>query len=113
VGGLLIALGAAGGVGFGTYFGVEALLKNNQSNSGGLCGGTSGNACNAQGTQLRNTALMDATGSTVGAIVGSVVFTGGLVVLLSAPSGYQRKDSVSVAPWLDRNGGGVGMRGSW
>jgi hypothetical protein len=111
IGGVLIGLGIVG-LGFGTGFGVEAILKNNDSKIGG-CAGPTGNSCDQAGTQLRDDALTAATRSTALFIVGGVVTAAGIVVVLAAPSGPQKKENVSVAPWLNRNGGGVGMSGAW
>jgi hypothetical protein len=108
-GGVGIGLGLVG-IGLGAYFGLEALFKNNDSKTDG-CGGANGDMCNMAGTALRNTALSDATASTVFVVVGSILTVGGIVVVATAPSG--RKESVGVAPWIDRNGIGVGMRGAW
>jgi hypothetical protein len=111
VGGVAIGLGIVG-LGFGTYFGLQALFKNNNSKTGG-CGGADGNMCNMAGTSLRNTALSDATGSTVAFVVGGILTTGGIVTVLAAPSGPAKKESVSLSPWVNRNGIGVGMGGAW
>jgi hypothetical protein len=111
IGGVAIGLGVVG-LGFGTYFGLQALFKNNDSKEGGGCVGPNDNMCNMAGSALRNTALSDATGSTVAFVIGGILTVGGIVVVVAAPSG-PRKESVSLSPWVDRNGMGVGMGGTW
>jgi hypothetical protein len=109
IGGTALGLGVVG-LGFGTYFGIAALVNNNNSKIQGYCNAVS--VCSGPGTQVRDTALSDAKASTVFFILGGIVATGGLVTLLTAPSG-RRRESVGVVPWVDRSGAGVGMTGAW
>jgi hypothetical protein len=120
VGGSVLALGIIG-VGLGTYFGIRALLDNNESKAPSSSTTTSSpppncdasNHCNSMGTELRNDALSAAKGSTIAFVVGGVLTAGGLVVILTAPSATGSKHVVGMTPWLNRNGGGVGMTGAW
>jgi hypothetical protein len=68
------------GIGFGSYFGVEAIQGKNVP-------GCSGDSCNGTGTQLRNSALGDGNVST-GLFVagGALLAAGGVMWFVSRPS---------------------------
>jgi hypothetical protein len=82
-----VALGVgAGGLGAGSYFGLQAISKKNQSND--ACGTTSG-ACGSQsGAQESRDAVHAADLATVGFGIGIVGVATGVVLLLTAPSAH-------------------------
>ncbi len=71
------------GLGLGTYFGVEARTKNDESYGDGC----RGNVCPSSAAATRNSALSWAGASTAAFIAGGVLAAGGIVVWLAAPSG--------------------------
>jgi hypothetical protein len=110
IGGAILGLGVVG-LGFGTYFGISALVDNNNSKTNGCM---PDNMCTAQGTQDRNSALSAAKGSTIAFIAGGVLSTAALVVVLTAPSGRaSRKDTIGISPRIERNGIVVDLSGRW
>jgi len=80
-----IVVGAAGVVGLavGTVFGLQAISKNNQSNSSGCVG----NACPPDAKQQRLDARSAGNISTVGFVAGGVLLVGGVTLFLAAPKG--------------------------
>jgi hypothetical protein len=106
----LVAAGA--GVvtlGVGSYFGVEAKSKNDQSNSNGGC---NGNDCSAAAAQIRRDAISAGNTSTVLFVVGGVLAAGGIVLWLVAPSS-EGSTGVSVTPVALGAGGGLVLGGGW
>ena len=83
-----IGLAGAGVVagGLGVVFGIVAITKNHDSNTGGC--GVNGVAddCNAAGLALRNAAVSDGTLSTVLIGVGAAAVVGGAVLWLTGRS---------------------------
>ncbi|MGC4092809.1 MAG: hypothetical protein QM756_33980 [Polyangiaceae bacterium] len=79
------ALGGFGalGIGVGSYFGLRAISKNNQSNDEGC----SGNMCPPAAAATRRSAQSAGTVSTVAFIVGGAALAAGVVLVLSAPRG--------------------------
>ncbi len=109
----LLGLGAMGvgvvGLGLGTYFGLHAKSKLDDSNADGHC--HDGNHCDAIGTQARSDALSAATMSTVAFTVGVLAAAGGVVLYLTAP--HAPGPSVAVATAPGPQGGWVGVRGAF
>lgn len=90
---------AAGGlglvaVGVGSYFGVSALQKNNESNDGHC---RDGNICDATGVDLRERAMAAGTASTALFIAGGVALAGGVVLFATAPSGREESAARVIA----------------
>jgi hypothetical protein len=108
-----VGLVAAGvgvvGLGVGTVFGVMALGKNSDANSG-HCGGALGgpNQCDATGVSDRSTAVSDGNVSTVFIIAGGVLAAGGVALWLLAPSSH-----VQAAPAVGAGAGGIVVRGDF
>ncbi|MDB5212757.1 MAG: hypothetical protein JWO86_684 [Myxococcaceae bacterium] len=93
------------GLGVGTYFGVAAKSKVDESNRQGC----NGNVCPPDAASTRRDALSAADISTVAFVAGGVLAAGGLVLALTAPSGQ----AVRVAPAALGGGGGVVVAGGW
>jgi len=102
VGGALSAL--AGGA-----FGIAAISNNNASNANGHCDAT---GCDPTGMGLRNTALSDATLSTIFFAVGLAAAGGGVALYVTAPR-RATATSIEFTPVIGRASGGVGLRGTW
>jgi hypothetical protein len=103
-----LAIGGAGVValGIGTYFGLDAISKNNASHTQGC----SGNACPQGGYDTREAAKSSASTSTVAIAIGGVLVAGGVALWLLAPHGSA---SVQIAPAALLGGGGVTVAGAW
>ncbi len=106
----LIAAGAGVvALGVGTYFGIDARSKNDQSYSSGC----TGDACTAGGAQTRRDALSAANASTIAFVVGGVLTAGGVALWLLAPR-HPGEPHVALAPVAFGSGaGGLLMSGSW
>ena len=94
------------GLGVGTVFGVQALsTKSSHCDSNGICN-PAGTASNAYG---------QATISTVGLVAGGVLFVGGLVLVIAAPSSGSEHASASlaIAPMVGSSAGGLQFAGGW
>lgn len=95
------------GVGVGSYFGLTAISKKNESEDhcGGSVGQGNANKCDAQGVDLRDQAKSAATLSTVGFAVGAVGLGAG-IVLLATGGGEKEKSAKGL--WLQPT---AGLRG--
>jgi serine/threonine-protein kinase len=105
-----VGLVAAGvgvvGLGVGTYFGFDAISKNNASNQSGC----NGNTCTAGAYSTREDAKSSATLSTVSFVAGGLLAAGGVTLWLLAPRG---DSAVQVAPVALAGGGGMMVGGVW
>lgn len=91
------------GVGVGSYFGVRAINKNEDSKLG-----CTGNTCNRQGTDDRDAARSAGTISTVMLGVGAALVATGVVLVVVAPS---EETAISASPtW---GGGSLQLTGSF
>jgi hypothetical protein len=101
---------AAGGVGLaaigvGSYFGVRAIQKKNESNDGHC---RAGDFCDPIGIELRKDGLTAGTASTALFIAGGVTLAGGVVLFATAPRNPERKAlHVAAVP------GGLVLDGRW
>jgi serine/threonine-protein kinase len=104
----LVGLVSAGvgvvGLGVGTYFGFDAISKNNASNQSGC----NGNACTAGAYDTREDARSSATVSTVCFVAGGLLAAGGVTLWLLAPRGDA---AVQVTPAALAGGGGMTVAG--
>lgn len=73
-----------------------AISKNHDSNSGGHCDST---GCDTTGTSLRNTAVGDATASTVTFIAGGVLAAAGITIFFTAPK-PKPATGLELRPWI-------------
>jgi serine/threonine-protein kinase len=104
--GLIAAGVGVVGLGVGTYFGFDAISKNNASNQSGC----NGNTCTAGAYGTREDAKSSATLSTVSFVAGGLLAAGGVTLWLLAPRGDA---SVQVAPVALAGGGGMLVGGVW
>lgn len=93
------------GIGLGTGFGIQAIVKKNQSNADDHC--HDGDYCDPTGFQLRQDALAASTRSTALFIAGGVTLAAGVTLFLTAPRIPQLDAKVAVGPQ------GVVVRGAW
>lgn len=105
-----VGLVAAGvgvvGLGVGTYFGIDAISKNNTSNQTGC----SGNTCTQGAYTTRQDAISSATVSTVAFVAGGVLAAAGITLWLVAPKGDA---AAQVTPVALSGGGGLTLTGVW
>lgn len=87
--GLAIAGVGLAGIAVGTVFGLQASSKNDDAAA--HCTGS--NRCDAEGIRLDKQGRDDATISTVAFLAGGAFVVGGLVILLTAPSGREKPAS--------------------
>ncbi len=103
-----------GGVGVasvlvGVVFGVMAISKNNDSNDNGHCDAT---GCDPTGTSLRNTALGDATASTVTLIAGGALAAAGVVLYFTAPKAAPAT-GLELRPTVGPHWAGLALGQNW
>ncbi len=97
-------------LGVGTYFGIEAKSKNDQSNNSP--GGCVQDNCPQAAAQTRRDAISAGNTSTVLFVAGGVLAAGGIVLWLVAPSS-EGGSGVSVTPVALGAGGGLTLAGRW
>jgi hypothetical protein len=104
-----LAAGGAGiaALGVGSYFGLLAKSKNDQSNSSGC---TPNNDCSGSAAAIRRDAISAANTSTVFFVVGGVLLAGGVALWFLAPS-QSNHVGVGVAPVA--RGGQIAVKASW
>ena len=107
-----VATGIAGVValGIGSYFGLHAISKNNESGANGNC---VVDACSVAGKQVRVDAISAGNTSTVLFIVGGVLVAGGVALFLvgGPKSPGETKPVVAASPAVGPHGGGVVVGG--
>ncbi|MEP7125810.1 MAG: hypothetical protein ABJE95_33070 [Byssovorax sp.] len=80
-----LAVGGVGAIAFlvGAGLGITATIKKGESSFNGHC--TSGNLCDRTGAALLNTSLDYGNWSTAMFVAGSLLLTGGIVLVATAP----------------------------
>jgi hypothetical protein len=106
--GLVTAAVGAVGLGVGTYFGIDAKIKLDQSNSSGC----NGNDCSVSAASTRREAISAGNTSTALLVVGSALVATGVVLWVLAPS-EPGGSGVSVTPVALGPGGGLSFHGQW
>lgn len=112
-------VGAAGlaGLGVGAGFGIDSLSKRNDAD--GHC---IGDLCDATGVQLRDDAIRSGNVATIATIAGGAALLGGIVLVVTAPSGSERParearkvprkyGTLEAVPQLASGGGGLTLHG--
>jgi hypothetical protein len=102
VGASVAAVGIIG-LGIGTVLGIGAKSALNDSNRDGHC--LPDNECDATGTQRRNDAKSQATGSTIAFVAGSAFLVGGALLFFAAPS--EKKTGLVVVPSVSAREAGL------
>jgi hypothetical protein len=106
----LVAGGVVSAV-VGGGFGIAAIGKNSDSNANGHCDAS---GCDPTGVQLRDSALSDATVSTVLFGVGLAAIAGGAALYVTAPKpAVTAAARMELAPLMGRSAGGLAFRGAW
>ena len=110
-------VGAAGvaGLGLGAGFGLSSLAKHKDSDA--HC---AGDRCDATGVKLRQDAITAGDISTVATVAGGAALIGGILLVLTAPSGTEQRanaasatsfDKIRAVPRVGVNGGGLTVEG--
>ncbi len=111
IGWVASGLGVAG-LGVAAGFGLDSLAKRNQARN--HC---DGDLCDAQGVDLRDRAIRSGNVATISTIAGGAALLGGIVLILTAPSGTERKANeaakgrLQAVPHVATNGGGLTLQG--
>jgi hypothetical protein len=104
----LAALGAGG------FFAYRAHAVNQESLA--HCRPQDDSACDATGVEQRNRAQGLATAATVTAVAGGAFLAGGIVLVLTAPSGSKKSEAdtgVRLVGSVDAHGGGMRLFSRW
>jgi hypothetical protein len=108
--GIVAAVVGLAGLGTGAAFGLIAKSKNNEALEPQNC--PTSKLCTQNGLDLTNDAKTAATLSTVSFIAGGVLAAGGIVLVLTAPSGSPRT-GLRVTPLLGPSTAGLGLHAAW
>jgi PEGA domain len=110
--GLVTAGAGLVALGVGTYFGLDAKSKNDQSNSSGC--NASNNDCTPSAAAIRRDAITAGNTSTVLFVVGGVLAAGGVALWLLAPAPQaDGAVGVSAAPLIVPGGAGLSLSTGW
>jgi hypothetical protein len=96
------------GIGVGSYFGIEAKSKYDESNNAGC---DAKNNCPPAAATIRDQAISAGNASTVAFIAGGALLAGGVVLWLVAPS--RKTATVGFSPMGWPRGGGLALSGGW
>lgn len=111
----MVGLGVGGvglvGVGVGSYFGLRAISKNDDSNQQGC----NGNQCTEDAAALRNDALSAGDTSTIAFIVGGAALAAGVVLVFTdIGASKQANAPVTRARFAaTKRGGSFQLEGAW
>jgi serine/threonine-protein kinase len=109
IGWVVTALGVAG-IGVAAGFGIDSMQKREAAKN--HC---AGDACDATGVSLRDKAISSGNVATIAGIAGGAAALGGVVLVLTAPSGAPRSEvpttSFRAAPYMAAGGGGLSLQG--
>src|SRR5690606_33857894 len=92
--GLVVTGLGVGGLAAGAVFGLQASKKNEEAAA--HC--RDGNRCDAEGIRLDEEGRQAATISTISFIAGGALVVGGLLLVLTAPSGREQPVAIGVRP---------------
>lgn len=84
------------------------LAKNGASNDGHCAG----DACDARGVQLRNSARDFGNAATITAIAGAVLVSAAVATYFTAPERREHAGTIALAPYAAVGGGGIALGGS-
>ena len=104
--GIVFTAAGAGAIAAGADFGINAIVKNNQSFDN--CRPESPNQCNETGAGLRDDARTSGTVSSVLVGVGLAAATSGIVMLILAPS-----ENTQIAAAPTKGGAGLLLQGKF
>jgi hypothetical protein len=96
------------GVGVGSYLGLDAKSKLDESNNSGCAPNDN---CSPAAGKIRDDAITAGNASTVAFIVGGVLLAGGVVLWLVAPS--RKVATVGLSPMGLPRGSGLALSGGW
>lgn len=92
--GIIVTGLGVGGLGAGTWFGLQAANKNEEA--GTHC--RNGTECDEEGIRLDKEGRQAATISTISFIAGGALVAGGLLLVLTAPSGREQPVALGARP---------------
>jgi serine/threonine-protein kinase len=96
-------------LGIGSYFGLEARSKNDQSYAAGGC---IGDDCTPGAASIRRDAIAAGNTSTGFFVAGAVLAAGGIALWVLAPSS-RTSGGVALTPVAMDRGGGLSVGGGW
>jgi hypothetical protein len=111
----IVGLGIGGlglvGVGVGSYFGLRAISKNDDSNQEGC----EGNQCTEDAAAIRNDAISAGDTSTIAFIVGGAALGAGLVLVFTdiGSSTHARAPVTRARLAATERGGSLQLEGAW
>jgi hypothetical protein len=108
--GWVVAGAGLAGVGVGLGFGLSSLSKHDESRTHCV-----GDACDAEGVSLRQDALRHGDIATIATVAGAAAIAGGLVLILTAPTGGsgERVGKVQAVPIAGLGSGGFLLQGKF
>jgi hypothetical protein len=109
---LFIGAGGLAAAGVGSIFGLLSFASSNSSHS--ECSASTVQACpdHRQAVSDHDSAVTEATLSTLAFVVGGVALAGGAYLFFTAPKG-DAKPGIAVAPLLSTSSGGVKLHGTF
>ncbi len=107
VGAVLAGVGLIG-LGVGTGFAIVSKAMHDDA-----VPHCRGDVCNAEGASLRDNAIAAGNRSTVSVVGGGVMFVGGGLLWLTAPSVAAPHGGVQALPMVGSAGSGLTVRGAW
>lgn len=105
--GYVLGVAGLGGLAIGSIYGLQSISRRDESRS--YC---VGDLCSARGVELRSEAIDAGNTATLASIAGGAAVLGGLVLVLTAPSGERRAGGLRAVPHVARAGGGVMLEGT-
>jgi hypothetical protein len=111
IAGVTVGLGGVVGLAVGSVFGVLAISKKNDSNANEHCDAS--DACDSIGKSLRADSIHAGNVSTGLFVAGGVLVAGGIVLMVTAPSGGKGPDAGRPAAALAFGPGSLSLRGRW
>jgi hypothetical protein len=107
--GIVAIVGGVLAAGAGTFFGLRAIKRNDESNSNGHC---AGDVCDTEGVRIRREARSSGGTSTVMFVVSGVL-TGGGIVLFALGGGGEKKTAARLSPALGVRSAGLTLEGGF
>ena len=110
IGWIVTGIGAVG-IGVGAGFGLSSMSKRSDSREHCVI-----DSCNATGVSLRDDAIKSGNIATIATIAGGAAVLGGLILVLTAPSGTESREragKIRAVPNATVGGGGFMLQGAF
>lgn len=111
IAGLGVGIGGLVGLAVGTAFGVQAISKKNASNADGHC--DAADLCDPAGKALRADSIHAGNISTGLFVAGGVLVAGGIVLVVTAPSGGKPVAGATPSAVVRCGPGSLALTGRW